>query len=79
MQWRCRRGTKELDVILAGFVQGELATLSEVDRALFDRLLQESDPTLQAWLQHGVTPGDRGMAKMVKYILSAGPDRKPEK
>lgn len=45
-----RRGTKEMDLVLGPFADAHLATLDEVDLALYDRLLLENDQDLMAWI-----------------------------
>jgi antitoxin CptB len=72
--WRCRRGTKELDVILGGFVQNCFDDLSEIEKAAFESLLEEEDTVLTEWLCYGVIPCSRinnqGMVNIVTRILS---------
>jgi len=54
-----RRGTKEMDLILGPFADTHLAGLEEDDLVLYDRLLQENDQDLIAWiLGHSVPPAD---------------------
>jgi len=49
LRWRCRRGTRELDVLLSGWldehVQADARTL-----AAFDAMLDEPDPLIWDWL-----------------------------
>lgn len=71
LRWRCRRGTKELDLILSAFVDHHYGGLDEAERRLFDQLLESTDPQLADWLCHGAKPTDQGMAVIVKRILSA--------
>ena len=71
VRWRCRRGTRELDFILQGFVDRHYARLDEADRRLFRDLLEVEDPQLTEWLCFDVRPGDPGMAAMVEKILTA--------
>lgn len=48
--WRCRRGTKELDVLLQDFAKTNYETLSEEDKLAFSELLDFEDPLLAQWL-----------------------------
>ena len=50
------RGTREADLILGGFVRAHLADLSSGEFACLERLLEESDPDLMAWIGRGVPP-----------------------
>ena len=70
LKWRCRRGTKELDLILSTFVDYHYHGLNETERRLFDQLLESADPQLADWLCHGHQPADQGMAVIVERILS---------
>ncbi len=53
-----RRGTKEMDLILGPFADRHLAGLSGPDLQLYDRLLEENDQDLMAWiLGQALPPG----------------------
>lgn len=53
-----RRGTKEMDLVLGPFADARLAALSEAELALYDRLLEENDQDLMAWILGTATPPD---------------------
>lgn len=44
------RGTREMDLLFGGFADRHLAALSEAQLDRFERLLENSDPELYAWL-----------------------------
>ncbi|NKB64600.1 MAG: succinate dehydrogenase assembly factor 2 [Gammaproteobacteria bacterium] len=67
--WRCRRGTRELDIVLSRFVTKYYADLNRDERVLFESLLEKQDPILNEWLYNDVMPEDQGMATIVKRIL----------
>lgn len=48
--WRCRRGTRELDLLLRAYLDGVYAGADDEDRQAFERLVQLDDPELQAML-----------------------------
>ena len=50
VRWRCRRGLKELDIILLGFFDRCYEQLSLQEKLSLQFLLLESDPVLQKWL-----------------------------
>ena len=50
-RWRCRRGMRELDLVLEAFLREEFETLSETDKARFEELLDQPDPVILAWLR----------------------------
>ena len=71
MRWRCRRGMKELDALLAPFAEKHLNHLSPAEQAVFAALLDQPDPRLAAWLLRGETPESPEFADLVSQILSA--------
>ena len=69
--WRCRRGTKELDIIFERFMASGFDALSERERALFERLLDAEDDRLQAWLLGLDRPQDEELAGLVERIANS--------
>ena len=45
-----RRGTMEMDIVLGPFADARLAGMDAAGLALYDRLLEENDQDLMAWL-----------------------------
>ena len=45
-----RRGIKEMDLILGGYADEELATMDEDELALFEAMLGENDHDLYSWV-----------------------------
>jgi antitoxin CptB len=66
--WRCRRGMKELDVMLERFARDGLTQASPEDRALFEELLSLPDPLLACYLLAGETPAETRLAHLVDRI-----------
>ena len=50
------RGTKELDLLLGGFADRELASMSAAELDRFDALLEVPEPQIYAWLTGRATP-----------------------
>ncbi len=50
LRWLCRRGMKELDLVLGGFLEHHYPTASAEDRRRFRALLELPDPELYALL-----------------------------
>jgi len=71
IRWRIRRGARELDLMLAAFVDAEYDELSAAERGAFERLLQCADPQLADWLCHGATPTSHELAAIVERIRAA--------
>jgi len=66
--WRCRRGTKELDLILGAFAQNWYGSLDRTLKIQFDKLLQMQDPLLADWLCFDHEP-DEEVREIVREIL----------
>jgi antitoxin CptB len=58
LRWQCRRGVLELDLLFTRFLASGFNRLSETERAVFTRLLHESDPLLLSWVQGHQMPPD---------------------
>ncbi len=63
--WRCRRGTKELDVLLERFAQRVLTQAGAADRQAFDQLLELPDPLLARYLLREETPAEPHLAHAI--------------
>lgn len=50
LRWRCRRGTRELDALLGGWLDAHAASASDAQLTAFDALLDQQDPDLWDWL-----------------------------
>lgn len=50
LQWACRRGMLELDVLLGNFLNEAYSALPDADKHLFVNLLSCPDPEIFAWL-----------------------------
>lgn len=74
LEWRCRRGTKELDLLLGRYLESVYDTADASEQSSFRRLAGCSDDELMRWLLGGQLPGDTALAALVRTILSlAGP------
>jgi len=71
IRWRCRRGMKELDVLLDRYLASGYALLSESERRLFASLLSAKDPELFAWLCGRSEPGNGEFRTLVRRIRAA--------
>ncbi|MGI9272902.1 MAG: succinate dehydrogenase assembly factor 2 [Woeseiaceae bacterium] len=68
LHWQCRRGMRELDELLLGYLDGRYATADNTEKAAFRSLLQLSDPELIGYLlQQRTSPPE--LAVVIKNIL----------
>jgi len=70
MRWRCRRGMRELDVLLVAHLDAAGAGMSEREQQHFERLLDASDMDLYVWFTGRGQPDDTELAALVARILS---------
>lgn len=69
LAWQCRRGIKEVEVVLLPFFEQHFLTLSENDQALFEMLLQEQDVDMFEWFTKRTLPEQPDLARIVKMVL----------
>ena len=65
LRWRCRRGMKELDVLLERFAQQLLPHASVADCRVFSELLDLPDPLLAGYLLGGEVPAEPHLAQAI--------------
>jgi len=70
LRWRCRRGTRELDALLGGWLERRYAAGDAVTRAAFADLLDVQDPDLWDWLVGRGRPADPRFVAIVDEIRS---------
>ncbi len=68
LRWRCRRGLRELDLLLAPFAERQLSVLAPDELDALDRLLISADQDLQSWLLGRERPTDDSLAELVERI-----------
>jgi len=68
LKWHCRRGMRELDLLLDEFLETEYEGLSTADRDRFERLLECRNEDLMDWLMEGVSPPDEELAGIASRI-----------
>ena len=68
LKWQCRRGMRELDVLLSDWLDTRYNAVSEADKAAFRRLLSLPDPELARYLLAGIEAVDPDIARVVTII-----------
>lgn len=69
IKWQCRRGMRELDVIIEPFFEEDFSSLDEDLKRIFVRILNESDLMLFRWLLRGETPKDYDYIRLIDVML----------
>ena len=68
LRWQCRRGMRELDVLLTRYLRRRHATASSVEQALFVQILGWQDPELVRYLLGGEVHADSATAKFLDVL-----------
>ncbi len=69
LRWQCRRGMRELDVLLVAYLERRYEQAPDEEKAAFQSLLGLSDPELMSYLlQH--QPPAAELASVVDAILN---------
>ena len=62
-----RRGIREMDLILSAFADAELDRMSDEELRVYDRLLNENDQDLYAWVT-GQTPAPEPFTDLIARV-----------
>ncbi len=68
LRWHCRRGMKELDVLLEDFLERHYATADPSVQAAFRALLEEQDPVILAYISGRDTPREEGIRHVIESL-----------
>jgi antitoxin CptB len=71
LEWRCRRGMKELDILLLRYLRADLASAPSVERIAFAEFLELPDPDIARYLLAGDVPDDPRHAALCRALLRA--------
>jgi len=70
LQWRCRRGMKELDFLLLRYLRERHRDAASDERAAFVEFLELPDPDIARYLLAGDVPTDSRHAALCRVLLS---------
>lgn len=68
LRWLCRRGMKELDVVMTSYLESHYELASEAEKAAFKALLDMHDPDLYALLLGRRSSADETIQTVVRSI-----------
>ena len=68
LRWRCRRGMRELDVLMLRYLDRGWPQASEDERKVFLRLLDCEDDKLWQWFMGREKPADKEIDALVERI-----------
>lgn len=70
IKWSCRRGMKELDIMVMPFFEEVFASLPHSEQTAFVKLLEADDPDLFRYCMRKTTPQDPALAAIVQKIIA---------
>jgi len=72
LRWRCRRGMKELDILLTRYVDERYGTAQPEEQQAFQLLLETQDPVIYAYCL-GQEPPPAHLAALIERITANPP------
>jgi antitoxin CptB len=69
LKWRCRRGMKELDLLLVRYLRRDYETASSDERVAFAEFLELPDPDIARYLIAGDVPEDPRHAALCRMLV----------
>ncbi len=75
--WRCRRGIREMDILLQDYLQVHYDTLSTKEQNTFEELLEEADLDILSWIMQKTSPDEKYISIINCIRESAEKSRKP--
>lgn len=70
LAWQCRRGIKEVEVLLVPYFEQCYPQLSGEEKQCFERLLAQHDVELFEWFTTRSRPQDAALSAMVDDVLT---------
>ena len=69
--WRCRRGIKEMDIVLQNFIKDSYDELNNENKSAFSKVLEEQDLDILNWILGKDKPEDTELIEIIKKIRSS--------
>ena len=69
IHWKCRRGMREIDLLLREFAQGPLMSLEPENIDIFDSILDYDDQKLYDFIFKNVSIGNDSHEKFINKYL----------
>lgn len=68
LRWRCRRGIKEMDILLVRFLEEVFPELDEREQLIFADLLEETDLDIYAWIMGKSSPYNSSYSNIISQL-----------
>jgi len=76
--WQCRRGSHEVEILLADYLEHCFLEDSARDQQRFGQLLECDDADLLAWFTGNGSPQDEELDVFIKALLGRLADKRPK-
>ena len=70
LRWRCRRGMRELDVLLLRYLYREFPAAAPSAQSAFERLLSAQDPEILDLLAGRLVVDDAALNEVIQRLLA---------
>ena len=70
LRWRCRRGMRELDVLLTRYVDEQYRDAAPAFQAAFRQLLDSQDPLIYSWFLGRLAPPSPLLGELIGQITA---------
>ena len=68
LAWRCRRGIKEMDILLERFLAEDYPLLNSKQQQTFENFLEETDLDIMSWLMNRSEPANSDYVEIVRRL-----------
>ncbi len=73
LRWQCRRGMRELDVLLRDYLDRRYEAAGDTEKRAFEQVLTLPDPELAGYLLGRQRPESATLADIIDKILERDP------
>ena len=73
--WRCRRGIREMDILLLDYLETHYDNASTEDQNTFEELLEEADLDILSWIMEKTSP-DEKYINLISFIRESATNSK---
>jgi len=75
--WRCRRGIREMDILLQDYLETHYDTSSAEAQNTFEALLDEADLDILSWIMQKTSPDEKYISIITCIRESTEKSKKP--
>jgi len=68
LRWQCRRGMKELDVLLEAYLKDKFSEAAPAEQQAFAVLLELPDPILMAYIVGRISPETEEQCRVIDTL-----------